>query len=341
MGRRPRGDGGLFFDNTSKRWVGRVTVDATQHEVSAVTKSKARRKMEDLCNHRKARGSPTSASERHSLNPFHTLRSALGCDRDDNRVRTWRRRQVDLVYLRAMPGQLTPPPDTPKKVRAAELVASGLGAVPVVGGVIDGVLSAVLAAPVERRQDEWRQDIYEAILELQDRGFSIDDLQGNDQFVSAVTEATRIALGTHIEQKLTWLKAALVSTGSTSAADDNDFWTRRYLRWVEELDPPHIDMMLFLRNPEERIGTPHWTEYLRNLHADPAEIEHVGFEELWAYSGHDSGDERHRLVIGDLSARNLIYADIIAAFRNEEYLTDRPSGIPDRGDEFLRWLDLV
>ena len=51
MGRRPRGDGALFFDNTSKRWIGRVTVDGTRHKVSAVTKSEARRKLADLRAH--------------------------------------------------------------------------------------------------------------------------------------------------------------------------------------------------------------------------------------------------------------------------------------------------
>lgn len=47
-GRRPRGDGSLFYDSAYKRWTGRVMIDGKRRTVTARTKTEARRKLADL-----------------------------------------------------------------------------------------------------------------------------------------------------------------------------------------------------------------------------------------------------------------------------------------------------
>lgn len=79
------------------------------------------------------------------------------------------------------------------------IVRAGLAAIPIVGGSINEMLSLILAPSVERRRGEWLKDLANVVEELEKQvvGFDPKNLSGNEAFVSASIQATRVALSTH------------------------------------------------------------------------------------------------------------------------------------------------
>ena len=108
--------------------------------------------------------------------------------------------------------------------------AAGASIVPFVGGAAVELVSAVFGPPLERRQQRWFEELADVVRTLQKREVELDA----PEFVSAVAAASRIALGTHLDEKLKMLKAAILH----AALPDRpaDIMTMRFLRFVEELD---------------------------------------------------------------------------------------------------------
>lgn len=160
-------------------------------------------------------------------------------------------------HWRPMPELLEPPPQpSDAKDRALTAAKVGLNLVPFIGGSAAELVQAVVGPRLTRRGDRWQQEVAEAIRHLQRQHVPVD----SDEFVTAVVQASRIALGTHLDEKLDMLKAAIIHC----ALPDRpmDIIAARYLRLVDELDPSHFAVLAFLRNPKghfDRLGlsTPH------------------------------------------------------------------------------------
>lgn len=69
----------------------------------------------------------------------------------------------------------------------------------------------MIGPSLERRKEEWFNYLADAVDELRERldGFDPRDLDGNEQFVSAVLAATTIAMKSHRQEKLEMLRNAL------------------------------------------------------------------------------------------------------------------------------------
>lgn len=118
------------------------------------------------------------------------------------------------------------------------------------GGLAVALLQELLAPQYAKRQAAWQAKLYEAFEELADRGVDVEELVERPEFVTAVNDASRIAMGEHLEEKLDMLKAVLVNAGLHDPGEFGDLWTVRYLRWIDELDPAHIVLMRFGLNPK-------------------------------------------------------------------------------------------
>jgi hypothetical protein len=104
-------------------------------------------------------------------------------------------------------------------------------------------VQAVFGPPLARRQQLWFVEVADAIRILQEHDVPLD----SPEFVTAVAQASRIALGTHLDEKIAMLKAAIIH----SALPDRptDIVTARFLRFVDELDPEHFVLLAYLRDP--------------------------------------------------------------------------------------------
>lgn len=126
---------------------------------------------------------------------------------------------------------------------------AGIAAIPLVGGSLEVLASVVLAPSLTKRRDAWLEKLGELVNDLQRKveGFEISDLAGDEVFVSAVMDASRIAMGTHLETKLDLLKNCLESMALTENRDD--FMITQMFRLVEDLSPEHFLVLQYLANP--------------------------------------------------------------------------------------------
>jgi hypothetical protein len=124
-----------------------------------------------------------------------------------------------------------------------------LAAVPTVGGPAQMFLEALFAPAIQKRRDRWFARLEEVIVELQARVANLDPdaLAENEEFVSAVMEASRIAMGTHLEAKLDLLKNCLINLGLGNT--NGHFLDRQMFKWVEDLSPEHFLVLQYLSNP--------------------------------------------------------------------------------------------
>jgi len=126
---------------------------------------------------------------------------------------------------------------------------AALSAIPVVGGPAAELFA--LAPPIEKRRDAWLQGLYDDLkrLEVEVEGFKIDDLANNDAFVSAVLQATQIAMRTHQQEKLDALRNALLNVIRLKSLDEEtqDF----FFGLIDMFTVTHIEV---LRLFEDRIG---------------------------------------------------------------------------------------
>lgn len=96
-------------------------------------------------------------------------------------------------------------------LEGAKVLVAG---VPVVGGSVAELLELLLGPAVTRRRDEWLRRLADVLNDLTDRleGFDPRSLSQNEPFVTAVVQATIIAIKTHDQEKLRSLGNALVNS---------------------------------------------------------------------------------------------------------------------------------
>jgi hypothetical protein len=188
---------------------------------------------------------------------------------------------------------LEPPPESTGADRVYAAARIGGNLVPYVGGAAVELLDAVLGPPLARRQQAWWEKVAEAIRVLQANHIPVD----GDEFVTAVAQASRIALGTHLDEKLEMLKAAIIH----SALPDrpSDLLTLRFLRFVDELEPEHFIVLTYLRDPVGHFER-HGIEQPNVLSGAPSSIMDMAQLPL--------EEEARPLLLADLGERRLVNA---------------------------------
>ena len=147
-----------------------------------------------------------------------------------------------------MADQIEPYPSASTRDHLRTVLDAGIATVPVVGGSLQVLIDAVIAPSLERRRDAWFRKVEQMLNELSDRqAFSVDALLGNDEFVSSLIHATRIAAGTHLEAKLDMLKNALKHLAVSEGA--GEFMDRHMFGLVEALSPEHVVVLRYMSDP--------------------------------------------------------------------------------------------
>ena len=95
-----------------------------------------------------------------------------------------------------------------------------LSAVPGAGGPLGEMVELFFAPPIEQRREAWMKQVAHALNHLAGAGFTIDSLQTNDRFISAVLQASIIARRTHLKEKLDALRNAVISIAVTQTPDE-------------------------------------------------------------------------------------------------------------------------
>jgi hypothetical protein len=205
-------------------------------------------------------------------------------------------------------------PEASAKDRATTIVVTGakavIATVPFAGGLVE-VLDAAMRPALARRREAWERKLGELVEELETRfdGFDPAKLSDNDLFITGVIEASRIAVGEYLEEKLDMLKACLVHMALPEAMPD--FIAMRFLRFVDELELQHFLVLRFAMNPrawfeERQLPQPSIYAGPRRAVLDAAEMG-------------VSGDVLE-VVVRDLSDRRLVDAGMLSGVVNEHAL---------------------
>jgi hypothetical protein len=127
------------------------------------------------------------------------------------------------------------------------LIKGGLAALPLVGGALAEEMGLLLITPLTRRRDEWWADVARRVLYLEDKvqGFKFEKLQDNEQFVSAMIQATQSAAKTHRKEKLEALRNAVlnIALGHKPAEDLQAI----FLNLVDSFTPVHLELLRFFQ----------------------------------------------------------------------------------------------
>ena len=130
---------------------------------------------------------------------------------------------------------------------AHALAKAGLSAVPVVGGPAAELLQLLIQPPLEKRRAKWMADVGEKLKELEEKGLKLEQLQANEEFVSAVMHASQIALRTHKAEKLDALRNAILNVATGQAPEEAiqhllldfvDSFTELHLRILKVFQAP-------------------------------------------------------------------------------------------------------
>jgi DNA-binding MarR family transcriptional regulator len=97
-----------------------------------------------------------------------------------------------------------------------------LGSIPTVGAGLQEILSFVVESPLEKRRNQWCNNVSAALQGLQHSRRDIDfkKLSADEEFISILSRCTIIALSTHSREKIEALKNAVLNTAAGARLDE-------------------------------------------------------------------------------------------------------------------------
>jgi hypothetical protein len=176
-----------------------------------------------------------------------------------------------------------------------------------VGGSITEAWAGFFSSPLARRREAWLAQLAMAVAELlKNPGTTLESLQRNEAFVSAVLAATSIAVRTHQTEKLAALRNGTISSVlNTDISEDEQ---SLFMRYVDEFSPWHFRVLRAFHDPNGHLQARGVTK--------PWLVESGGT--LWSSSKHirtfmgqafpelQSEHQFVGLVLHDLGVRQLI-----------------------------------
>ncbi len=132
--------------------------------------------------------------------------------------------------------------------------ASAAG-IPLVGGSITELWNGFFCSPLAKRREAWLRGLAIAVVELQKAvpNLSLESLQQNETFISAVLGASSIAMRNHREEKLNALRNAAIS--SVLHPDIDEDLQAMFMRYVDELTPWHLRILGAFHDPNAHFRT--------------------------------------------------------------------------------------
>ena len=158
------------------------------------------------------------------------------------------------------PETMEPYPEPNERDYATEILKIGISAIPIFGGPASELFGALLAPALGRRRDDWFEQLRLRLNDLTRRvdGLTFEKLSKNEEFVSAVMQASLVASRTHSSEKLIALQSAVLNVAAGTAPDDD--LQSMFLSLVDLLTPLHLRLLkqFKLRENVRIIDAPSW-----------------------------------------------------------------------------------
>jgi hypothetical protein len=132
------------------------------------------------------------------------------------------------------------------------LAKAGLSMVPVVGGPAVELFQHLVQPPLERRRNEWMEQVGEKLQSLEQNGLKLSDLQSNEQFITAVMQASTAAIRTHKSDKLAALRNAVINIATGQGPEETI--QHLLLSFIDEFSEMHLRVLAFAHEPKPPAG---------------------------------------------------------------------------------------
>ena len=222
-------------------------------------------------------------------------------------------------------------PDSGSSETLLGLSKAVVSAVPVLGGLAAELMDIVIRPQIEQRRTDWLNSLAENLAKLEERidGFQVADLVDHPAFISAILQASAIALRNHNEAKLEALRNAVlnVAVSSTPSEDEHELFILlidTHTRW-------HLRILAFLADKKAiaekkgKLPFPSWS-----MGGVSTVLKHVYPELVGRRDLYD-------LIVSDLNRAGLADIDSLHITGTlDGYMLAKQSS--DMGDRFLAFI---
>ena len=132
------------------------------------------------------------------------------------------------------------------------LTKAALSTIPVAGGPAVELFQLAVQPPIERRRVKWMEEVGVRLHRLETEGLKLEDLQHNEQFVSAVLQATQIAVRTHNIEKIRALQAALENIARGQAPEEA--MQAMFFSFIDSMPALQLQMLAVFSAPQVPPG---------------------------------------------------------------------------------------
>lgn len=132
--------------------------------------------------------------------------------------------------------------------RLHALARAGLGAVPALGSAATELFTAIIAPPLETRRIEWMNKVADHLQQLEERGaFKLEELQGNDAFITTVMQASQAAIRNHQSEKLDALRNAVLNAALPQAPEES--LQQHFINLIDTFTVWHLRLLDLFHDP--------------------------------------------------------------------------------------------
>ncbi len=118
------------------------------------------------------------------------------------------------------------------------------------GSAISEIINSGVNEVLIRRNSEWQKALVQGFEELYQKFNALpEDFSRDDKFVTALLQATQVAMRTHQQEKLKVLRNVILNAALFPNLDEN--LNLMFLNYIDNFSPWHIKVLNFYRNPVE------------------------------------------------------------------------------------------
>jgi hypothetical protein len=134
-------------------------------------------------------------------------------------------------------------PESDARDRLHRLVTTLVSPIP----YAEEIITAIVKPPLDKRREDWLIELATAVVELQRQHeqLTAEYLSQHPVFITAVMEATTIAVRTHREDHLSYLRNMVLNAALPEAPDDDT--QKMFFRMADEFTSWHITILEFFK----------------------------------------------------------------------------------------------
>ena len=133
---------------------------------------------------------------------------------------------------------------------AYSFVKGAIGSVPIPGAALFSELfGIIITPPLEKRRNEWMQDISERLKQLEESGCDLSSLSSNDKFVDIALQASTLALKTSQKEKINAFKNVITNAAIGQAPDEAK--SQIFLSFLADFTVLHLNILHLFDDPIE------------------------------------------------------------------------------------------